>query len=352
MDTYVKGVIPAEMPASWHPEAVKAQAVAARTYAAWSRAEAFSRYYQICDTTSCQVYSGVDGEDPRGNSAVAATARQILTHDGEPAFTQFSASRGGWTSAGSVPYLPAQEDPYDGHDANPVHEWEVAVDAGRLEKAYPALGRLKRIRVVSRDGNGEWRGRVWELVLDGSQADRTMSGDSFRWMFGLRSSWFTIDPTPIMVRYDELGGRSALGDVRSAELAVPKGSVQRFDKGRIYWSRATGARELFGPVLAGYRELDGPHGRLGMPTTGVQPRKAGVRAKFVGGVIWSSEATGTVAVMGAIADRYLREGALRSGLGWPVRSNQPTRTGERVDFQHGWIKWNETTGATTLRRTS
>ncbi|MGZ5417500.1 MAG: SpoIID/LytB domain-containing protein [Nocardioides sp.] len=352
MDNYVKGVIPAEMPASWATEAVKAQAVAARTYASWSRAQNASRYYQICDTTSCQVYGGVGGEDPRANAAVTATAKQVLTYDGKPAFTQFSASSGGWTSAGSVPYLPAKADPYDGHERNPVHEWETTVDAGRLEKAYPAIGTLRRIRVVERDGNGDWRGRVWDIVLDGSKADRTMSGDSFRWMFGLRSSWFTIEPTPIMARYSEVGGSTILGDVKSAEYAVPRGSAQKFDKGRIFYSRATGARELFGTVLAGYKDAGGPSGRLGLPTTGVQPRKDGVRAKFVGGVIFSSERTGTVAVTGKIAKRYLAEGGLKSDLGWPVRGNVATTRGERADFEHGFIKWFAESRTTKVRVTS
>lgn len=194
LDTYVQGVIPAEMPPSWHPEAVRAQAVAARTYASWSRGENRDRYYQICDTTACQVYGGVDAEHPASNAAVAQTSRQILTHEGAPAFTQFSSSSGGWTSAGSRPYLVAQPDPYDEHAANPVHAWQVRVDARRLERTYPAIGRLQRIQVVSRDGNGEWQGRVWSLVLDGSKADRTITGDSFRWLYGLRSSWFTFAP--------------------------------------------------------------------------------------------------------------------------------------------------------------
>jgi stage II sporulation protein D len=192
MDKYVQGVIPHEMPPAWHPEAVQAQAVAARTYAAWSRAQNRARYYQICDTTACQVYGGADAEHPASNDAVRETRQQILTHGGAPAFTQFSASSGGWTSAGSRSYLPAQPDPYDDHAANPVHTWETKVDAARLERKFPALGRLQAIRVLTRDGNGQWQGRVWRIVLDGTRADRTMSGDEFRWTFGLRSSWFTI----------------------------------------------------------------------------------------------------------------------------------------------------------------
>ena len=250
-----------------------------------------------------------------------------------------------------MPYLPAKADPYDAHAGNPVHDWSVTVDASRLEKAYPAIGTLRRIRVVSRDGNGEWNGRVWNVELDGSSADRTMSGDSFRWMFGLRSSWFTIDPTPIMARYSRVGP-TVLGAVKSAEYPVTSGSAQKFDKGRIFYSRATGARELFGTVLAGYRDAGGPSGPLGLPVTGVQSRQTGVRAKFVGGLVYSNEPTGTVALTGRIAERYLAEHGLKSDLGWPVRGNHAIRRGERADFEHGNIKWLSDTRTTKVRITS
>ncbi|MDQ3615463.1 MAG: SpoIID/LytB domain-containing protein [Actinomycetota bacterium] len=193
MDAYLQGVVPYEMPASWHPEAVKAQSIAARTYATWSRNQNRSRYYQICDTTSCQVYGGASGEDYRSNVAVAATSRQILTYGGEAAFTQFSSSSGGWTAKGSVPYLPAKRDPYDGWSGNPMHSWSTTVDASRLERMYPRLGTLRDARVTSRTGDGDWGGRVVRLVLDGSDGDVTMSGDSLRWALGLRSNWFKFD---------------------------------------------------------------------------------------------------------------------------------------------------------------
>ena len=194
MDAYVQGVIPAEMPASWHPEAVRSQAVAARTYATWSRNQNMQRYYQICDTTACQVYGGYDREHPSSNAAVAATTRQILTYAGQPAFTQFSASSGGWTAAssGGAPYLPAQEDPYDGHSGNPVHRWEKSVKAAVFENRYPRIGRLERIVVQNRDGNGDWGGRVGGVVLRGTKGSVTITGDDFRWVAGLRSRWFTI----------------------------------------------------------------------------------------------------------------------------------------------------------------
>ena len=192
MDKYVQGVLPSEMPPSWQAEAVKAQAVAARTYATWSRAQYPSRYYQICDTSSCQVYGGASVEDTRSNAAVSATAGQILTYASRAAFTQFSSSSGGWTSSGSVPYLTAREDPYDDYTGNPVHDWSTTLKASALERTYPAVGILLGIRVTRRDGNGDWGGRVWTLMLHGSRQDVTVSGDAFRARFGLRSAWFSV----------------------------------------------------------------------------------------------------------------------------------------------------------------
>src|SRR5680860_557490 len=311
MDRYLMGVVPYEMPASWHPEAVKAQAIAARTYATWSRNQSRGRYYQICDTTACQVYGGASGEDPRSNAAVNATTRQILTYGGQPAFTQFSSSSGGWTSAGSVPYLPAQEDPFDGWDGNPVHTWSVTIDAGQFERTYPSLGKLRRIQVVSRDGNGDWSGRANSVILDGSRDDVTISGDTFRWAFGLRSTWFSIDPTPIISRWTRIGGTSSrLGGVGGKEYRVINGAAQKFDRGRIFYSRRTGAREMYGPILVKYRGLGGARSDLGLPRTPIQKRSNGYRAKFQGGVIFSHRGTGTVPLFGRIAKRYLRLGGV------------------------------------------
>ena len=192
MDDYVKGVVPREMPTSWETTAVRSQAVAARTYGAWERAAHLSRSYQTCDTTSCQVYGGVDSEDPRGNNAVVVTAKQILTYQGKPAFTQFGSSSGGWLSAGSMPYLVAKADKYDGDSSNPNHTWNTTVTRGAIQRSWPSLGTLKRVIVTQRDGHGAWYGRVERMTLDGSKANVTVTGDTFRSRFGLRSSWFNF----------------------------------------------------------------------------------------------------------------------------------------------------------------
>ncbi|MFC6345626.1 SpoIID/LytB domain-containing protein, partial [Nocardioides hankookensis] len=87
LESYLRGVVPLEMPALWSPAAVQAQSVAARTYASYERAHPRSSAYQICDTSSCQVYGGYDAENPASNAAVDATRGRILTSGGDPAFT-------------------------------------------------------------------------------------------------------------------------------------------------------------------------------------------------------------------------------------------------------------------------
>lgn len=194
LEGYVRGVVPREMPASWHQAALRAQAVAARTYAAYEHAHAnpHDRRFTICDSASCQVYGGLTAEDPRSNQAVAATQGMVRDYQGAPAFTQFSSSNGGWTSAGSVPYLDAHPDPYDGWAGNPVHTWSTKVTSSRIERHWPALGNLVSVAIDQRDGNGQWNGRVEKMTLHGSQADRHITGDDFRLRLGLRSTWFNL----------------------------------------------------------------------------------------------------------------------------------------------------------------
>lgn len=194
-EDYLRGVVPGEVPALWPAEAVRAQSVAARTYAAYERDHApGARHYELCDTSACQVYRGVAAEHPASDAAVAATAGEVVTHQGAPAFTQFSASNGGWTRAGSFPYLRAVEDPWDAATGNPYSQWSHTVTAAALERAWPGSGSLVSLAVASRDGNGAWGGRVVRVEVRFTGATRSLTGDQFRSWFGLRSDWFRRQP--------------------------------------------------------------------------------------------------------------------------------------------------------------
>lgn len=188
LEDYTRGVVAREMPSSWHLEALKAQSVAARTFGA--RYLGSTKHYDICDTTSCQVYGGVADETSRTNSAINGTKGKILTYDGAAALTQFSSSSGGYTNAGSAPYLKPVSDPWNNWSGSKWHSWSQAVSASTIQKKYPNIGTLKSVTVTKRNGYGALGGRVVSMTLQGSKGTKTISGVDARWAFGLRSDWF------------------------------------------------------------------------------------------------------------------------------------------------------------------
>lgn len=188
IDDYTRGVVAREMPSSWNLDAVRAQAVAARTYGA--RTMGSSGWYDICDTTSCQVYGGMSAETSRSNEAVSQTRGKVLTYGGKLAFTQFSASSGGYTNKGSQPYLKAVSDEWDGVSSNANHSWSIKVPVSRIRSAYPSIGTPRTVTVTKRNGLGSMGGRVLSVTFSGSKGSRTVSGNDVRWAFGLKSDWF------------------------------------------------------------------------------------------------------------------------------------------------------------------
>jgi stage II sporulation protein D len=188
LESYLRGVVPREVFASWRPAALQAQAVAARSYAAFERNDRSTRYFHVDDTTSSQVYGGYADEVDTTDAAVKATAGQVLTSGGKPAFTQFSASNGGWTAAASQPYLVARQD-----NADKVYRGvEDSIAPAEFERALPAIGTFVRLGAIKRDGHGEWGGRVTSVEVVGSRATSTLTGDQFRSFFGLNSTWFVV----------------------------------------------------------------------------------------------------------------------------------------------------------------
>lgn len=201
MESYLKGVVPLEMPASWRADALEAQSIAARSYAARELVDHLTRSYHVWDDPKYdQVYGGLSAEVAKSNEAVVATAGIVRMYGGKPAFTEFSSSNGGWSSAGATQaYLVAQQDPYEKYSSNPNATWTVSLNAATLEKAYPEIGTLKWIRITERDGSGEWGGRVQGLKLGGSNGTKVfgtaaeLDGISkFRSVLGLKSTYFTI----------------------------------------------------------------------------------------------------------------------------------------------------------------
>jgi stage II sporulation protein D len=190
LEDYVRAVVPVEMPTSWLPDAVRVQAVAARSYAV--RLRDFSDYagYDICDTTACQVYGGKDRENGQGDAATKATAGTIVSYAGKVALTQFASSNGGAMAASNLPYLVAKPDPYDGVVTSQA--WTRTIKASAVAGAWPSVGTVQRLQVLSRDGTGAWGGRVERIKITGSKGTVTVAGSTFQSRFGMRSSLYTV----------------------------------------------------------------------------------------------------------------------------------------------------------------
>jgi stage II sporulation protein D len=187
---YVKGVVANEMPSSWHQQALRAQAVVARSYGlATTRAGAFDHY----DDTRSQVYGGRTSETKATNRAVKRTKRKVVKYGGRVATTYYFSTSGGQTEnsefgfgAGSPsPYLKSVNDPYD--DISPVHRWRVTYSNSAMESRLKSLfqGNLRRIEILDTGRSP----RIVRARVVGSSGSSTVSGDTLRNRLGLRSTW-------------------------------------------------------------------------------------------------------------------------------------------------------------------
>lgn len=208
LDDYVGGVINEEMGEGWPAEALKAQAVAARTFALYTVGEEKHSEdgYDVCTTTHCQVYGGVSSESRDALAAVSATRGEVMTYNGEPIYAAFHASSGGRTAASGetgtdLPYLKSRPDPEDSE--NPNQEWKISVPVKKLVDELRAagynVGTLKRIEISPLDMKGGKLGkdrfssyRVKSVKFVGTLKTVDVPGTKLRWEFDLHSTLFDI----------------------------------------------------------------------------------------------------------------------------------------------------------------
>jgi stage II sporulation protein D len=198
VEDYLRGVVPREVSSSWPAEALKAQAVAARSYAAihFGSTGAYDLY---CDTRS-QAYNGADGEAASTNAAVTATRGVVPIYAGKPISAFFFSTSGGHTEnienvwgTSPVPYLKGVDDPYDTYSPfhiwpdNPIRKTGAAMTAA-LGSGYAPGGTLQTIYVV-RTGTSP---RVVVADAVGSGGIKALSGATLRVRLGLRDTWFTV----------------------------------------------------------------------------------------------------------------------------------------------------------------
>jgi stage II sporulation protein D len=240
LEQYVAGVVARESPSSWPIEALKAQAVAARTYAV-TTSKAGDGFDQYADTRS-QVYGGVAAETASTNAAVAGTRGQVVTYGGQPVVTYFFSTSGGRTEdvensfLGSEPkpWLKSVKDPYDG--VSPKHRWTpvrmtMAAAAGKLSGLVK--GRFKGIRVTRRGVSP----RIVRARVIGTRGSTKVTGATLRARLGLLDTWAYFTSITTKKKAPPAGSPSTGGTTPPAAAAAgprPRSILS----GRVYPERA------------------------------------------------------------------------------------------------------------------
>ncbi|MGA6828187.1 SpoIID/LytB domain-containing protein [Nitrospira sp. NS4] len=200
LEEYVKGVVPAEVNSAWHPEMLKVQAVAARTYALYQHMLSASRDYDVAASIQDQVYRGRQGVDARVQEAVESTRGLVVTYDGAPIYAAFSSTAAGLTEDAMIvwskdlPYLKGVECPFDVE--SPYYQWKASFKISTLERNLRSqgfsLGTIATITPVSFSRAG----RVAKLRILHSKGELIVRGEDLRKAVGytvIPSTQFTIE---------------------------------------------------------------------------------------------------------------------------------------------------------------
>jgi len=201
LEDYLVGTLGREMYASWSPAALRAQAVASRSYALHRRGARRAAAWDVVAGTASQVYGGLDAESGAVAAAVAATRGEVLMADGGPILAAFHAASGGRTASAEevwgqrLDYLVSR--PVPGEEDSPDTYWRAAVTRTTLGRALAArgepVGDLQAVEVVERSPSG----RVLRVALRGTRASAVLTGRELRTLLGestLRSTLFEVRP--------------------------------------------------------------------------------------------------------------------------------------------------------------
>ncbi len=231
LESYLPSVVGSEMPASWPQAALRAQAVAARTYALRQRKPA--QPFDLSATVTSQVYKGVEAETVSTRQAVASTRGQVLMYGTSLANAVFHSSSGGATEnsgdlwSQQLPYLVSVPD-FD--QASPVQAWQQRLEPDQLQQAFVEIGGAQRIDVLATTGSG----RVRQARVIGPAGTLVLTGAQLRSRLGLRSTMVRFEvvaselaalpPLPELPDQDPVGGSALQGTLPPPSLlAVGRG---------------------------------------------------------------------------------------------------------------------------------
>ena len=200
INDYIAAVVGKEMSPSWHIEALKSQAVCARSYTITTWRKHSSNGFNLCSTQHCQAYMGMSGETESTVTAATETLDQVVMYGDSVAETLYSSSSGGssayskhvWGS--DVLYLTAVADPYEALVDNPKAHWEVSFSKSDikdcLSKSSIDIGEITDLKVTGADEFG----RTYEVTIYGTAGTYVLKNDRTRTFLGLNSQKYSVIP--------------------------------------------------------------------------------------------------------------------------------------------------------------
>ena len=185
IEKYLSSVVGSEMPAKWPLEALKAQAIASRTYALKQKGNPI---YDIDSTQKNQVYNGLESRTYKTARAVRSTRSLVLTYKNKLINALFHSSSGGMTEnsqdvwKNEYPYLSSVRD-FDRN--NPKLQWKKKFSSGELQKLFPEIGGIKKIEILNITNTG----RVKNVKIFGKYGSDQISGVDIRKRMNLKSTF-------------------------------------------------------------------------------------------------------------------------------------------------------------------
>ncbi len=246
LEEYLLSVVPSEVYTSWNQEALKAQAVAARTYALYEMKDRLSKNFHVYADTRSQVYKGISSEHPKTTKAVIDTKGQVLLYNGKIIKSYFSSSIGGLSASGNEigdnkPYLTSVKTYHSSQNPNKL--WTIQVPLKKIQQQYKTT-KIQNIHVSSRSASG----RIEQIQIKDSTGKVTnVRGDHFRAALGYSTMKSTlakiqISSDKLIIKGTGYGHGVGMGQWEAQELAK-RGA--KYSKILQHFYRGTTIKKLY-----------------------------------------------------------------------------------------------------------
>ena len=269
LEEYLYSVVGREMTPSWHPEALKAQAVCARNYAVKNLNKHSSYGFDLCSSVDCQAYTGTASEDSRVVAAVEATRGEVATYGGKVAELYFFSSDGGTTEdsenvwSADIPYLTGVVDPYEDTAKSEHGIWSVTFTPGELAQKVTGIGTITGVEVTEYTPMGS----VLSIKVTGTEGEKVFRKEKARTGLGLYSQKYTVTQSGGGISLVAVDGSRISG----GEYAMSASGVSALPGGSLSIVSASGVSSVSGGAATSFTFTGSGWGhRIGMSQYGAK----------------------------------------------------------------------------------